>query len=263
LCRRRGRGWRRWRRDRRTPRAWPRWRRRRGRSAARAGGLRDEGSVRGVDGGVNCGGGQGASPCNWMVERRGPRPGWGRMVSPVRTGVPQISCRFLHCAGTPAGEWPYRDLGDFLSRPRGMERHRQSPDVFPFDRLPGLPPLRRDYRRRSLGHQVGLAALVSVVDQCGRSVPAEPLPVGAPPRLRLAARRGLRARRTRCPRAGSGWLRRGLLQDRGESDRPERCCGATAGPVVDLARRVAGDACEGGLAEVGAGEDEQGGEFGV
>ena len=54
---------------------------------------------------------------------------------------------------------------------------------------------------------------------------------------------------------------RGILQHRGESDRPERCCGATAGPVVDLARRVAGDACEGGLADVGAGE--QGGEFGV
>jgi hypothetical protein len=32
-------------------------------------------------------------------------------------------------------------------------------------------------------------------------------------------------------------------------------------PLVDLARRVAGDACEGGLADVGAGE--QGGELGV
>ena len=38
-------------------------------------------------------------------------------------------------------------------------------------------------------------------------------------------------------------------------------CGATAGPVVDLARGVSGDACEGGPADVGAGK--QGGKLGM
>jgi hypothetical protein len=53
----------------------------------------------------------------------------------------------------------------------------------------------------------------------------------------------------------------GLLQDRGERDRPARHCGASAASVVGVARRVACDARDGGLADVGAGE--QGGERGV
>ena len=52
---------------------------------------------------------------------------------------------------------------------------------------------------------------------------------------------------------------RGVLQDRGERDRPARHC--RAAPVVDLACGDAGDAGEGGLADAGAGE--QGGELGV
>jgi hypothetical protein len=54
---------------------------------------------------------------------------------------------------------------------------------------------------------------------------------------------------------------RGVLQDRGERDRPVRHCGASATPVVDLACGDAGEPGEGGLADAGVGE--QGGELGV
>jgi hypothetical protein len=119
----------------------------------------------------------------------------------------------------------------------------QSPEVFPFDRSPGPVRLRSFLGGVHSAHQVGLAAFVSVVDQCQ--------PSHCPPeRRRICVWRNAEGfvpgelDFLACDQDGFG---RGMLEHRGESDRPERCCGATAGPVVDLARRVSGDACEGGL----------------
>ena len=123
-------------------------------------------------------------------------------------------------------------------------------DVLPFDRSAGPVPLCAFIGGVHSAHQVGLATFVRVVDQCQ-------------PRHRPPERR-----RVRVWRNAEGFVPgeldlleqdldgfgRGMLQNRGERDRPEGCCRATAGPVVDLARRVAGDTCEGGLADVGAGE---------
>jgi hypothetical protein len=135
--------------------------------------------------------------------------------------------------------------------------HRRSPDVFPFDRSPGPAPLGAFIGGVHSAHQVGLAAFVRMVDQCQ---PSHCLPE----RRRVCVWRnaeGFVPGELDFLEQDLDGFGRGMLQNRGESDRPERCCGATAGPVVDLARRVSGDACEGGLADVGAGE--QCGELGV
>jgi len=55
-------------------------------------------------------------------------------------------------------------------------------------------------------------------------------------------------------------LRRVILEQDGENDDPERCGRVATRPVVDLARRDAGEPGEGCLADVGAAEE--GGEFG-
>ena len=83
-----------------------------------------------------------------------------------------------------------------------MGGDRPSSDVF---RLPftGTYRLARAHRRRLLGASGRAGHLC----QGGRSVPAEPWPAGVRSRLRWAARREFRARRTGFPLAGSGWLR--------------------------------------------------------
>jgi hypothetical protein len=99
-------------------------------------------------------------------------------------------------------------------------------------------------------HQVGLATCVRVV---GQRQPSH----GPPERRRVGVWRhaeGFMPGERDFLEQDLDRFGRGLLQDRGDRDRPGRCGGATAGPVVDLARRVAGEACEGGLADVGAGE---------
>ena len=127
----------------------------------------------------------------------------------------------------------------------------------PFDRSPGLVLLRAFIGGIHAAHEVGLAACVRVIDQRQPSH-------GPPERLRVGVWRhaeGFMPGERDFLEHDLDGFGRGPLQDRGESDRPGRCGGTTAGPVVDLARCVAADACEGGLADIGAGE--QGGELGV
>ena len=50
-------------------------------------------------------------------------------------------------------------------------------------------------------------------------------------------------------------LGRVILEQDGEDDRPEGRCRAAARPVVDLSRRHPGEPGEGGLADVGAGQE--------
>ena len=98
-----------------------------------------------------------------------------------------------------------------------MAGDRRSRDVFPLDRLPGPVPLRAFIGGVYAAHQVGLATLVGVIDQCQPSH-------CAPERRHVCVWRnaeGFVPGELDFLEQDQDRFGRGMLQNRGESDRPE------------------------------------------